>query len=135
MNTGCDLVQEPAGYKPISEERGNGKIAIKKETVTLALHGSRRQGIYRVRFYKHRRRRLSRILRMVAILLVNDRENIYSHSIVAGGLLVMSYTTRLTPAISLTIRLAARASNSCGRRAQSAVMKSWLVTARRAITS
>lgn len=30
-------------------------------------------------------------------------EGDYSHSIVAGGLVVMSYTTRLTPLTSLTI--------------------------------
>ena len=30
----------------------------------------------------------------------------HSHSIVAGGLLVMSYTTRFTPGTSLTIRVA-----------------------------
>ena len=29
----------------------------------------------------------------------------YSHSIVAGGLLVISYTMRLTPSTSLTMRL------------------------------
>ena len=46
-----------------------------KEIAALALRGSRRQEIYRVRFYKQRRRKLPRILRMVAILLVNNREN------------------------------------------------------------
>ncbi len=59
----------------------------------------------------------------------------YSHSIVAGGLDVMSYTTRLTPGTSLTMRLAVRAKRSSGSRAQSAVMKSSVVTARRAMTS
>jgi hypothetical protein len=58
----------------------------------------------------------------------------YSHSIVAGGLEEMSYTTRLTPLTSLMIRLLIVASTSYGRRAQSAVMKSWLSTARMAIT-
>src|SRR5512138_2643414 len=48
----------------------------------------------------------------------------HSHSIVAGGLLVISYTTRLIPSTSLTMRLATLASSSLGRRAQSAVMKS-----------
>ena len=36
----------------------------------------------------------------------------YSHSIVAGGLDVMSYTTRLTPGTSATMRLDTRASTS-----------------------
>ena len=36
----------------------------------------------------------------------------YSHSMVAGGLLEMSYTTRLTPRTSLMIRLLIRASTS-----------------------
>jgi hypothetical protein len=36
----------------------------------------------------------------------------YSHSIVAGGLEEMSYTTRLTPGTSLTIRLEMRARRS-----------------------
>ena len=46
----------------------------------------------------------------------------YSHSTVAGGFEVMSYTTRLTCGTSLTMRFAARARTSYGRRAQSAVM-------------
>lgn len=36
----------------------------------------------------------------------------YSHSIVAGGLDVMSYTTRLTPSTSLMMRLEVRPSKS-----------------------
>lgn len=36
----------------------------------------------------------------------------YSHSIVAGGLLVMSYTIRLMPLTSLTIRADTRSSTS-----------------------
>ncbi len=36
----------------------------------------------------------------------------YSHSIVAGGFVVTSYTTRLTPATSLTMRLLIRARSS-----------------------
>lgn len=36
----------------------------------------------------------------------------HSHSIVAGGLLVMSYTTRLMPGTSATMRLEMRASTS-----------------------
>ena len=37
---------------------------------------------------------------------------LHSHSIVAGGLLEISYTTRLTPSTSLTIRLLTRASSA-----------------------
>ena len=37
---------------------------------------------------------------------------VYSHSIVAGGLLVMSRTTRLTPGTSLTMRLEMRSRTS-----------------------
>src|ERR1700693_3905082 len=58
----------------------------------------------------------------------------YSHSMVPGGLLVMSKTTRLTPLTSFTIRLLMRASTSYGTRAQSAVMASSLVTTRTATT-
>ena len=53
---------------------------------------------------------------------------------VAGGLLEMSYTTRLTPRTSLMIRLLIVASTSNGIRAQSAVMKSCDSTARIAQT-
>jgi hypothetical protein len=45
----------------------------------------------------------------------------------------MSYTTRLMPRISLTMRLEMRASRSWGRRAQSAVIPSADSTARMAI--
>src|ERR1700724_3508542 len=55
----------------------------------------------------------------------------YSHSIVAGGLLLTSRTTRLMPRTSLVIRLEIFATRSHGRRAQSAVMPSRLSTARR----
>jgi hypothetical protein len=48
----------------------------------------------------------------------------YSHSIVPGGFEVMSYTTRLTPFTSFTIRLEIVFSTSCGRGTQSAVMPS-----------
>lgn len=56
----------------------------------------------------------------------------HSHSIVAGGLLVISYTIRFTPTTSFTIRLEALSSTSYGMRAQSAVMKSLVVTPRSA---
>jgi hypothetical protein len=59
----------------------------------------------------------------------------HSHSIVPGGLEVMSKTTRLTPATSLTMRRLVRASRSVGNLAHSAVIKSSVVTARRAMTS
>jgi len=58
----------------------------------------------------------------------------HSHSIVLGGFEDTSYTTRLTPLTSLMMRLAIRAMAGWGRRAQSAVMPSRLVTARRAMT-
>jgi len=54
----------------------------------------------------------------------------YSHSIVAGGFDVMSYTTRLTLSTSFTIRFEIFSSTSQGMRAQSAVMPSMEVTAR-----
>lgn len=56
----------------------------------------------------------------------------YSHSMVAGGLLVISYTTRLIPFTSLMMRLEMVSSTSYGIRAQSAVIKSLVVTPRRA---
>ncbi len=58
----------------------------------------------------------------------------YSHSMVAGGLEVMSYTMRLACFTSLTMRVLIFSRTSYGMRAQSAVMASTLVTARRAIT-
>jgi hypothetical protein len=54
----------------------------------------------------------------------------YSHSIVAGGLLVTSSTTRLISGTSLVTRVEIRASTSSGSRAQSAVIASSLVTGR-----
>ena len=51
---------------------------------------------------------------------------------VAGGLLLTSYTTRLTPFTSLAIRLEMWASTSGGNGNQSAVIPSRLVTARSA---
>ena len=56
----------------------------------------------------------------------------YSHSIVPGGLLVTSYTTRLMPLTSFTIRLEMVFSTSCGSGTQSAVMPSSECTARMA---
>jgi len=58
----------------------------------------------------------------------------YSHSIVEGGFDEMSYTTRLTPGTSLTIRLLMAPRTSYGSFAQSAVIPSSLWTARIATT-
>ena len=58
----------------------------------------------------------------------------HSHSMVLGGLEEMSYTTRLIPLTSLIILFEIRASSSWGSLAQSAVMPSTLLTARRAMT-
>jgi hypothetical protein len=52
----------------------------------------------------------------------------HSHSIVAGGLLVMSSTTRLICGTSLVSRVEIVASTESGSLAQSAVMASSLVT-------
>src|SRR5512135_1094687 len=57
---------------------------------------------------------------------------LHSHSMVPGGLEVMSYTTRLMPLISLTMRLEMVLSTSVGRGTQSAVMPSSECTARMA---
>lgn len=57
---------------------------------------------------------------------------VYSHSIVAGGLLVISYTTLLMCFTSLTIRVETFSRISYGILAQSAVIKSVVVTARSA---
>src|SRR5690606_37955488 len=60
--------------------------------------------------------------------------SVYSHSIVAGGLLETSYVTRDTCSISLMIRFDTFSSSSYGRCAQRAVIKSMVSTARSAIT-
>src|SRR4051812_38309970 len=57
----------------------------------------------------------------------------YSHSMVPGGLLVTSSTTRLTSATSLVIRVEILASTSYGNRVQSAVIASSLDTGRSTI--
>src|SRR6266702_30488 len=54
----------------------------------------------------------------------------HSHSMVPGGLLVMSSTTRLISGTSLVILVEIVASTASGSRAQSAVMASSLVTGR-----
>lgn len=58
----------------------------------------------------------------------------HSHSIVAGGLLLTSYVTRLMPRTSLMMRPDTFLSRAYGSSAQSAVMKSLVCTARRATT-
>ena len=59
------------------------------------------------------------------------RDNVrYSNSIVPGGLLLKSYSTRLTPFTSFTIRFITLCSTSNGIFAHSAVIKSDVVTAR-----
>jgi hypothetical protein len=57
-----------------------------------------------------------------------------AYSIIAGGLLLISYVTRDTTEIALTIYLEVGPRRSYGRRAQRAVMKSIVSTARSAIT-
>ena len=57
----------------------------------------------------------------------------HSHSMVPGGLLVTSSTTRLTSATSLVMREEIRASTSYGTRVQSAVIASSEETGRRTI--
>src|SRR5690606_12865097 len=54
----------------------------------------------------------------------------YSHSMVAGGFELMSYTTRLTPGTSLMMRRAMASSTSWGSRAHRASSPSGLTTAR-----
>ncbi len=56
----------------------------------------------------------------------------HSHSMVAGGFDVMSYTTRLMPGTSLTMRVEMAARTSQEMRAKSAVMPSCECTARTA---
>jgi len=58
------------------------------------------------------------------------RRGDYSHSIVAGGLELTSYTTRLIPRTSLMMRDDTRFNKAYGNSAQSAVMKSLVCTAR-----
>src|SRR3954453_21984603 len=55
----------------------------------------------------------------------------HSHSMVPGGLLVTSRTTRLKPSTSFVIRVETRASTSYGGRAPPAVRASSLTTGRR----
>jgi hypothetical protein len=64
------------------------------------------------------------------IATARDQTKPYSHSIVPGGFDVMSYTTRLIPRTSLTIRDEIARNTSYGSAAQSAVMPSSLSTAR-----
>jgi hypothetical protein len=61
--------------------------------------------------------------------------SLYSHSIVLGGLLLMSYTTRVTPGTSFTILVDILSSTSPGSLTQSAVIASSLCTTRTATVS
>src|SRR5690606_22854233 len=65
----------------------------------------------------------------------SQRTNTHSHSIVPGGFELISYTTRLIPRTSLTIRFETRARKGAGSCAQSAVIPSTLVTALNAQTN
>src|SRR5579859_1150295 len=58
---------------------------------------------------------------------------LHSHSIVPGGLLVISKHTRLTPLTSLIMRFESVSRRSYGSFTQSAVMPSWESTARTAM--
>ena len=58
----------------------------------------------------------------------------HSHSMVAGGFVEMSYTTRFTPLTSFIILLDIWPSTSKGMCEKSAVMKSVVSTARMAMT-
>src|SRR5262249_19606203 len=60
------------------------------------------------------------------------RQQHHSHSIVPGGLEVMSYTTRFTPLTSLTIRFEIALRTGLGKSTQSAVIPSSEYTARTA---
>ncbi len=78
-----------------------------------------------------------RTLMQVLAEIVADRQKKtqnHSHSIVAGGFPLMSYTTRLMPRTSLMMRLDTLPSSSWGSGAQCAVMKSCVCTARNATT-
>ena len=72
--------------------------------------------------------------RVLASPGADDEDSPYSHSIVDGGLLEMSYTTRFTPGTSLTMRRLINPSTSYGTLAQSAVIPSSLSTMRTATT-
>ena len=61
------------------------------------------------------------------------KNGLYSHSIVAGGFELISYTTRLIPFTLLIISFDTFPKNSYGKWHQSAVIPSVLVTARKAI--
>ena len=68
------------------------------------------------------------------LAVAGSSHGVYSHSIVPGGLDVMSSTTRLTSRTSLIMREAICSSRSYGSLAQSAVIASSEVTARIATT-
>src|SRR5690349_8330697 len=82
----------------------------------------------------HQYRARGTILALIQRTVVASYGDCHSHSIVAGGLELTSYTTRFTPFTSLMIRLEMRPSTSGANGNQSAVIPSRLVTARRATT-
>src|SRR5208282_3316311 len=83
------------------------------------LHGNRPQG-----------RNLDTPDLKAALARSEARSSFYSHSIVPGGFEVTSYTTRLTPFTSFTIRVEIIFSTSYGSATQSAVIPSSELTAR-----
>lgn len=79
--------------------------------------------------HRTRVRSLGSIPRLIR-LPWDPRGRRYSHSMVPGGLLVISSTTRVTSATSPVMRFAIFDSSPSSSRAQSAVMASSLVTGR-----
>ena len=57
------------------------------------------------------------IINWIALIFISQcvKKPGHSHSMVAGGLLEISYVTREMPLISLMMRLDTRSSNWCGR--------------------
>src|SRR5262249_60786389 len=72
----------------------------------------------------------SKIMALSAVQATRSGRLSYSHSMVPGGLEVTSYTTRLIPRTSFTMRLEMILSTSYGSGTQSAVMPSSEWTAR-----
>lgn len=68
--------------------------------------------VFRCGFKKSVANTVQFIKKSLRILFVREKDHPHSHSIVAGGLLVMSYATRFTPGTSATMRPDTRASTS-----------------------
>ncbi len=91
--------------------------------------------------------KMKKVIKLLVTLVPNDikrahkslfykalrAQNFYSNSIVAGGFPVQSYNTRFTPFTSFTILLVTTPRTSQGSSADSAVMKSEVNTALKAI--